>query len=140
MCLELIGGNAFSIKHYKPYIESVEAALRTATDAYTDLARTDLAASAAGMDGSRLSSLVESIRLPSATYLRIMIIENDICFLSAFEDTSPIMRGDRIVLASKEDREIHCYIDHGELVCVDGWLRVDVRESDYKLVSLPAKS
>lgn len=103
---ELLGGEAFSIKYFKEYVEKVE---------------------------DRLAELSHPVKLRRTSYCRIFVIENDICFLAFPNDVAPIVRGKREVLCTKAESSIACSIEGDELVYVDGWIRTDVAERDRKL-------
>lgn len=107
---ELLGGDAFSIEYYRDYIEQVEVCL------------------------SRLSYPV-SIR--QCRYVRIFVIENDICFLAFPHDDAPVMKGRTRALSSDDSASsITCSLDGSRLVYIDGWLRTSVAYSDEKLLAI----
>jgi hypothetical protein len=106
--MELLCGEAFPIKYFRQHIDQIEDELR------------------------RLSV---SVRLGRSAYCRVFVIENDICFLAFPSDSSPVMRGEKRVLHSSAESAIECYVDSGDLVCVDGWIRTHVADSEWKLVA-----
>jgi hypothetical protein len=121
--LELNGGGAFPIGHFAEYIHVVEA---TVHKALTSL-RTDVPQ----------IRWPEAISIRKAASARVLVVGSDITFLYFTEDTTPAMRGQRVNLVERDDKEIRCYTDGDKVVCFDGWITTEVRVSERVLVSLP---
>jgi len=126
MALELIGGEAFPVKHYASLIEVVEAAVQEA------------------MESARRpeteypwKELMEVISMQKAAFARLLVVGSDATFLYFPTDTTPLMRGQCLNLAQGDDREIHCYVDGHQIVCFDGWVRTHVTRTERMLVALP---
>jgi len=105
---ELLAGEAFSIKYYKEYVGQIE---------------------------KRLSQLSHQVHLNKCAYLRIFVIENDICFLAFPQETTPVMRGEKHILSNDEESVIVSSSENDEVVYFDGWIRTQVIESEHKLVA-----
>jgi hypothetical protein len=127
--LELNGGGAFPIARYANYIGIVEAAIQEAI-ASPDGRETDLP--------QIKSSIITSVA--AAAFARVLVVGDDITFLLCPEETKPVMRGQRFGLAQADDREVHCYVDGDECVCLDGWIKTEVTASERVLVSLPERA
>jgi hypothetical protein len=124
--LELNGGGAFSIEHYTPYIDAVEAAIQEAIGS--------VGGQNVGLpqlDPSKVTSVTK------AAFARVLVVGSDVTFLYCPSIATPAMRGQRFNLAQADDREIDCYVDGEECVCFDGWIRTDVTTGERVLVSLP---
>jgi hypothetical protein len=123
--LELNGGSAFSIRYYGSYIDVAEAALRAAVERRgcreTALLRNELTG---------------SIPIRMAAFARILVVGNDVTFLYFPSETRPVMRGKRVSLVRRDACEIDFYADGDEIVCFDGWVRVDVSATERVLVAL----
>jgi hypothetical protein len=126
MALELVGGDAFSIKHYASLIDVVEAAIQQAMK-LREVRRT----------GPPWRELVEFVSIEEAAFARLLVVGSDITFLYSPSVTTPVMRGQRFNFAQADDREIDCYLDGKECVCFDGWIRTESTTSERVLVSLP---
>lgn len=110
---ELISGEAFPIRYFKTYILAVEATL-----------------------GRSLLN----VNLGNCAFCRIFVVGNDICFLASPTDRIPAQRGQRSQLRTGEEESIDAYFEGNELVCVDGWIRTEVKQSEWKLVATPEDS
>lgn len=107
---ELDSGEAFSLKDFNPYIETIEF---------------------------ELTHLNLPLQFKATSYCRVFVIENDICFLAFPDDDVPVQRGNRNVLRDDAESSIISYATEGKLVCVDGWIKTDVAESEWHLVAEP---
>jgi hypothetical protein len=106
---ELLGGEAFSLRHFKDHADKVEG---------------------------RLAQLSRPIDLRRTSYCRIFVIENDICFLAFRNDALPVVRGKRELLCDDAESLIACSTEEADIVYVDGWIRTDVAESERKLEAI----
>jgi hypothetical protein len=107
---ELVGGNSFPAEYFRSEIERIE-------------------------EGALELGL--RINIEQSAYARILVVGGDICFLVFPSDAEPQMRGIRAVLTDREDGSIVSFVDQGVLVCVDGWMKTDVEDSEWFLVAEP---
>jgi hypothetical protein len=106
---ELLGGEAFSARFFKEHIEKIE---------------------------SRLTQLSCPIELRRASYCRIFVIENEICFLAFPNEPMPVVRGKTELLSADAESSIACSRDREGIVYLDGWIRACVSDSDRKLEAI----
>ena len=59
-----------------------------------------------------------------AAFARLLVVGSDATFLYFAAKTPRVIRGQRLNLVQQDDREIDCYFDGEEFVCVDGWIRM----------------
>lgn len=104
---ELDSGEAFSVDDFKPYVDLVE---------------------------SELAGLGFLIGFKSSRYCRVLVVENDICFLVFPDEPEPVMRGAKKVLRKEAKSEIVSYTDD-HLVCVDGWIHTTTPDSEWILAA-----
>jgi len=124
--LELNGGCAYSIKYYATLVGLVEESLREAVKLRKPR-----------QTGRQWREVFQCIPIRHAAFARILVVGNDVTFLYFSEETTPVMRGRRVDLAQQDDREICFYIDGDEIVCFDGWVRVEITRTERTLVALP---
>jgi hypothetical protein len=106
---ELLGGEAFSLKHFNAHVATIE---------------------------TRLAQLSTPLKLKQTCYCRVFVIDNDICFLAFLRDSSPVVRGEREILCANAESMIACSSDTGGMVYVDGWIRTCATDSDRKLEAI----
>lgn len=123
--LELMFGEAFSIKFYSQYIARTEAAIREAVLSQRLAAKLSQ------------SALLQRLPVKKAACARVLVVGGDVCFLYFPSEAVPVMRGLRFDLAESDDRHIACYLDDEEIVCFDGWIKTDVTRSERVLVAQP---
>jgi hypothetical protein len=124
--LELNGGYAFSIKDFANYIEHVEQTIQAAIG----LVNVDKPRSVERM-------LAQSLPLHSSSFARVLVVGRDVTFLFSPTETIPVMRGHRLPLVQSDDQEIHVYVDGGQILCIDGWVRASITSTTEVLVSMP---
>ncbi len=124
MRLELIGGQAFSIKHYVTYIQHVEEAIQHS-----------LASQAGRPSPYPWREWLRLVPVKKSAFARVLIIGEDITFLYFPADMKPAMQGQCVNLVQQDGCEINVYVDNGQLVCFDGWIRTKVEPSEMKLVA-----
>jgi hypothetical protein len=107
--IELLCGEAFPIRFFGDFVQQVE---------------------------NKLTQLSVSVKLDRCAYCRIFVIEDDICFLAFPKEPTPIARGESHLLDVGTESSIACRIDAGDIVCVDGWIRTIVGDSEWKLVAV----
>jgi len=122
--LELNGASAFPIGHYATWIAIVEAAIHRALDEPEKL-----------RGKWPLGQMSKSVRIEAAAFARVLVVEGDVTFLYFPHDTTPLMRGKRICLVSRDDARIDCYVDDDTVICFDGWVRTSVTHTDATLVA-----
>ena len=105
---ELLAGEAFPVRFFKHYIEIIE---------------------------ERLCRLSQNIQLRKCAYCRILVIENDICFLAFPNEEVPIALGEKGILCSDSESLIECSMKDNRVLCIDGWFRTEVIQSNRKLVA-----
>jgi hypothetical protein len=99
---ELVSGEAFQLRDFKPHVELLEA----------ELARLDI-----------------SLTLRKCDYCRMFVIDDEICFL-IFPVGLATELGARTMLRHDADSAIASHVVSRQLVCVDGWLRTEVCPSE----------
>jgi hypothetical protein len=99
---ELIAGEAFQLKDFRPHVERLEVAL---------------------------CELGIDLKLKHCQQTRMFVIENEICFL-IYPNGRTDSVGIPTVLRSDPDGEIRSYSTAGQLACLDGWLRTEVEPRD----------
>lgn len=124
--LELLGGEAFSIRHYLPYIDRIEAELRKELEAASNL-KADL-----------VSALLKSIPIKKAAFVRLLMAGDDMTFLYFPAGCGLAIRGRRATLVKTADRQVDYYVDGHEIVCIDGWVKMPTEQTELVLVSMPA--
>ncbi len=126
LMLELIGGPAFPIEHYAPYVHVVEATIGRILGNHQQRRRE-----------WPFGNVVDAIPIRKAAFARVLVVGKDVTFLYFPHDTRPVMCGQRINLASSDSQHIDCYLDEGRVVCFDGWVRTNVVRGEHTLVALP---
>ena len=137
--LAFMDGGAFSIKYFTRYIEEVENALQRAIASHNNwpLPEEQFVESFHSKEWIA-EQLSKRKPLKRHKYLRVMVIYDDICFLSFPRNELPIHQGTRYRIAEGEGCCIDCCVDDEGLVCFDGWLKTTLpHKSEWKLVSLP---
>lgn len=124
--LELLGGDAFPLRHYTTYVDIIETSIREAIRSRTHPFTSALSTKA-----------LTNILMRKAAFARLLVVGCDATFLYFPNETTPIMRGKCFTIAHDEDTEIYCYIDGDIVVCFDGWLRVKVTPTEQTLAALP---
>jgi hypothetical protein len=104
---ELIAGEAFQLKDFRPHVERLQAALYEL-----------------GID----------LKLKRCQQIRMFVIENEICFL-IYPNGRTGSVGPATVVRNDHDGEIRTYSTADQLVCLDGWLRTEVEPRDLYLDS-----
>jgi hypothetical protein len=123
MRLDLMFGDSFGLKDFKPYIELVESAVGRLADSGH---RADELQNSNQSDRQRwraCASLAASTRISKCALSRVFVFGGDICFLYFPREAKPVMRGQAITLADDDEQQMVAYMDGDELVCVDGWIR-----------------
>src|SRR5690606_16137194 len=124
MRLKLIGGQAFSIKHYDAYIQQAEEAIQRS-----------LVSQTARPSPYPWREWLRLVPVKKSAFARVLIVEDDSTFLYFPADTRPVMRGQRVKLVQEADCEIDVYVVGGRLVCFDGWIRTIVERSEMTFVA-----
>ncbi|MEK6642418.1 MAG: hypothetical protein AABZ08_00795 [Planctomycetota bacterium] len=107
---DLVAGEAFPIELYDSFLDNIDL---------------------------KLMALPRRFAIRECAYNRVFVINNEICFLSFPTESSPVVRGDKSLLNTGPDSMIAYYTDNAEVVCVDGWIRTSVAQSDWKLEAIP---
>jgi hypothetical protein len=128
MRLELIGGGAFPMKYYASYVDCVQAAIHE-TVRVRQRGRTPLP----------WHEIIELASMRRASFARLLVVGAHATFLYFATGMAPVMRGQRVSLVQRDDREIDCFVDGDEVVCLDGWVCTEVSPADTILVALPGK-
>lgn len=133
--LHLMAGEAFPIKHYRRYIESIESVLRRVTsyESEAGIASPDLGRLTSSVRGA---DLAKYCRIRKSAYCRLMVVEGDACFLFFPSLTSPEMRGERLTLLNSGQGRVDCYAEAGHVICFDGWIPSQVINSERKLEAI----
>jgi hypothetical protein len=107
--VELLSGEAFQLKDFRPHADRLEAAL---------------------------VEVGVPLQLKRCKHCRMFVIEDEICFL-VYPHGRTEGVGSPTVLRRDNDAEIRSYSTAGQLQCVDGWLRTEVEpnEDDWILES-----
>ena len=145
MYMELVGGEAFSIKYYKRYINEIEEKIDSLLHAKNQLlpsrwfpgswfssrispdswfpssdqfsqATTHDILNSTDLSGAR-------VPLKKMKYLRIFVLRDKIFFLSFKSMTKPAHIGTRYSILDKDGERIDCCFEEKELVCLDGWIK-----------------
>jgi hypothetical protein len=124
LLLDLVGGEAFPISYFAAYIDAVESALTQTLQS----AGFEVIPARKSVDAA-----IECARLRRSEYCRLMVVGGDACFLFFPASHTPDVRGNCYTLCDSDGVRIDCYVDGSDIVCFDGWVRVEVRESEQKL-------
>jgi len=140
MHMELLGGEAFSIKYYKRYIneieEKIDSLLRAKNQWFPSSEQFSQATAHDILSDTDLSTA--RVPLKKMKYLRIFILRDKIYFLSFKSMTKPAHFGTRYSILNEDDERIDCCFDGKELVCLDGWIKtVPAAPSDRYLLAEP---
>ena len=104
--VELLSGEAFQLKDFRPHADRLEAAL---------------------------AEVGVPLQLKRCKHCRMFVIEDEICFLvSPHGRTEGV--GLPTVLRRDNDAEIRSYSTAGQLQCLDGWLRTEVEPNEDDLI------
>lgn len=128
LILELMGGGAFPSRYFNQYLQQIESTIRRLVEK---------PAIAMRFPGVSVRDFSESVRPDKTQYSRVFIVGQDICFLFFPLDGQPTIRGDRCALVNTEEMQIDCFIEGSKITCIDGWMKTEVADSEYKLVAIP---
>jgi hypothetical protein len=138
LVLTLMGGGSFPIKYYKRYISELEKVIcESISNEKTWKLYDDQLGGDSGRNLLEPLSLVHQWKpLKQHRYLRVMVIHDNICFLTFPRHELPIYQGTRYRLVEGNNGLIDCCIDASGIVCFDGWLKTNQpQENDWKLAS-----
>ena len=112
LLLHLLGGEAFTRRHFAPYIQRAQVAVSGAVPEHS------------------------AIQLHRARYCRILVVGDRICFLAADNvPPAPIGVAERV---ETESMQIDLYRRDGKTVCIDGWVQFEPpAPSEWRLVAVP---
>jgi len=125
--MQLMGGGAFSCKYFTHYIEEIETAIQIAISTYKSwLPYKEQFSESDSCEELSSDQLSKRRPLKKHKYFRIMVIYDDICFLSFPRHELPTHQGTRYRIAEADDRCIDCCVDDEGVVCFDGWLKTSI--------------
>ena len=110
LCAELVAGEAFGREYFIDEIERLERELLPS--------------------GINVSS-------EQSKYARVLVLKDELCFLIFPHDIEPTMRGERVTLVDTTESLIVGQMADDKLVCLDGWIKTEVEDSDWFLVAEP---
>jgi hypothetical protein len=103
LVMELMGGEGLPPGYFRKYIDRI--------DEYCNGYRTTL-------EPTRTLPFT----IPDAHYARVLVVNNDICFLVFPDSNVPIQFGSEKCLKADAEGELYCYHQDERLICIDGWI------------------